>query len=319
MQTLMIPGTDLKPSVIGLGTALFGSALDQSISDILLDTYFEAGGNFLDTAQVYADWLPGERSTSEKCLGRWMADRGTRERIVLSTKGAHPRLESPSIARLARTDIRFDLEASLKNLRTDRIDLYWLHRDDPTRPVAEILETLNERVKAGQIRYFGCSNWSLPRIQAAQNLAWETGLQGFSANQLFWSLAAVDPTGMPNPTWRIMDSDTWSYHRDQNLCAVAYSSQANGLFQKMAAGQPLSPDFLRRHPLADNQRRLTRIQALCAETGWTLTQVILGYLMSQPFPGLPLIGPRSLAQLKDCLPAQSVRLTPAQCQALMGR
>ena len=161
---------DLHPSPICLGTADLGSAVNRSDSFALLDAYLDLGGNFLDTAKVYADWLPGERSTSEKLLGEWMRLRRNRQRIVLATKGAHPDLATMHLPRLSRAEIEADLHASLRHLQTDIIDLYWLHRDDPARPVEDILATLQDAVRAGKIRYFGCSNWRVERIRLCQRL-----------------------------------------------------------------------------------------------------------------------------------------------------
>jgi aryl-alcohol dehydrogenase-like predicted oxidoreductase len=137
-----IPGTNLSPSVICLGTAQIGSVIPEADAFRLLDTYYGLGGTFLDTAQVYADWLPGERSASEKTIGRWLKARGLRNHTVVSTKGGHPDLHAMEIPRLSPEHIVFDVERSLLNLQTDRIDLYWLHRDDPNRPVSEMLDIL---------------------------------------------------------------------------------------------------------------------------------------------------------------------------------
>src|SRR5262245_8002891 len=117
MRQLLIPDTDLYPSTLCLGTGDIGSKIDRNSSFRLLDLFVESGGNFLDTAQVYADWLPGERSISEKTLGEWMAARGNRHKIVLATKGAHPRLESMHVPRMTRGEIVHDLDNSLRNLR----------------------------------------------------------------------------------------------------------------------------------------------------------------------------------------------------------
>ena len=104
------------------------------------------------------------------------------------------------IPRMSRAEIASDLLASLEHLQVDTIDLYWLHRDDPARPVDEIVESLNEHVKAGRIRYFGCSNWRAERIRAAQEYAAAHGLQGFAGDQMMWSFAAMDPTRIADQT-----------------------------------------------------------------------------------------------------------------------
>ena len=154
MQTFSLPNTDLAPSVLCLGGVPLGSALDERQSFAVLDAFVAHGGTFLDTAKVYADWLPGERSVSEKTLGRWLQQRKQRDRLVIATKGAHPELATMHKPRMTRQEIVADLEQSLRNLQTDVIDLYWLHRDDPQTPVAAILDTLEEQVRAGKIRAY---------------------------------------------------------------------------------------------------------------------------------------------------------------------
>ena len=170
MRYTCIANTDLKPSVICLGTVHVGSTLSLRSSYKLLDAYLEQGGNFLDTAKMYSDWLPGEKSSSEKTLGRWLKLRRTRDKVILATKGANPQPSNMNVMRLSRQQITYDLHRSLKHLQTDVIGLYWLHRDDPCRPVEDIINTLDGLRKAGKIRYFGCSNWRTARIIAAKNI-----------------------------------------------------------------------------------------------------------------------------------------------------
>jgi aryl-alcohol dehydrogenase-like predicted oxidoreductase len=219
-----------------MGSTHIGTKIDQEAAFRLFDLYAEAGGDFLDTASVYGNWVPGKTNISEKIIGRWMWLRKNRDRVILATKGAHPELATMHVSRLSRAEIVGDLDDSLSNLDTDVIDLYWLHRDDPEHPIGDILETMNDQVQAGKIRYFGCSNWTTARIQATQAYAAERGLQGFVANQPMWSLAAADPDGIEDTTMVVMDQEMERYHRETGLAAVAYSSQGQGLFHRMAAG-----------------------------------------------------------------------------------
>ena len=158
MNHLTIPGTDLLVSPVCLGSGPFGTAVKPTDAFAMLDAFVERGGNFLDTARIYADWIPGGQNASEKTLGAWLQANGLRNRIVLATKGAHPDLKTMHISRLSPEDIAADVAASLHYLQTDRIDLYWLHRDDTALPVGEIVDALNQQAQAGRIRYYGCSN-----------------------------------------------------------------------------------------------------------------------------------------------------------------
>jgi aryl-alcohol dehydrogenase-like predicted oxidoreductase len=318
MKTQSIPHTSLTPSILCLGTDNLGGTVDRDTSFALLDAFMEAGGTFIDTAKIYADWLPGEKSSSEKTVGRWMKSRGCRDRMVLATKGAHPNLDSMSSQRLSRADISSDLEASLEHLQTDRIDLYWLHRDDPNRAVDEILETLEDQVKAGKIRYYGCSNWQPERICAAREAAAAHGWQGFSGDQPMWSLAKVAHGDITDPTLAVMDDALWQYHRESGMACMPYSSMANGFFHKLERDQAgrLSPNQRKMFLTSENQARYERLQTLKVQAGLNATQVMLGFLYSQPFPVFPIVGPKTLQQLQDNLSAAETCLTAEQVDFL---
>jgi len=301
-----------------LGSTHIGSSIDQDTAFRLFDTYLEQGGNFIDTAHVYGDWVPGGKSISEKTIGRWSQLRKNRSQLILATKGAHPDLSTMHVARLSRADIVHDLNGSLKNLQTDVIDLYWLHRDDAQRPVEDILETLNDQVKAGKIRYFGCSNWRTARIQAAQAYASMHGLYSFVGNQMMWSLALADPQGLQDKTMAVMDDDMQQYHLETGLAATPYSSQGNGLFQRMEQGTlaHMDPSLRGMYQVEANQGRFERVKRLAADSGWSVTQVVLGYVLSQPFTTVPIVGCRTVEQLRDSLMAGDVRLDADQVRYL---
>ncbi|MCO6449222.1 MAG: aldo/keto reductase [Caldilineales bacterium] len=310
---ITLPRTQLHVSSLSLGAMPFGSDIGEANSFAMMDRYLELGGNFIDTAAVYANWLPIEVSISEKTVGRWMKARGNRAEIVLGTKGAHPDLKTPHIPRMSPAEVESDLHDSLRYLQTDVIDLYWLHRDDPSRPAGEIVEMMNAFVRAGKIRYFGCSNWPLTRIRAAQEYARAHGLQGFAADQPMWSLAAVDIKRIGDDTLAGMTDETRAYEAANGVTAIPYSPTAHGLFHKMDRGMR-AIDVMGdgRYDLPENARRLQRIRQLRDETALSITQIVLGYLVAQPCVTIPIIGPRSIAQLDDSMSAADVRLTPAQ-------
>lgn len=303
-----IPGTALTPSVICMGTAHLGSRLDERMSHRMLDAYAGRGGNFIDTANVYSDWIPGEKSRSEKTIGRWLRQRGNRSSIVLATKGAHPELSTMHVPRIDRASIMHDVEQSLGHLQTDYIDLYWLHRDDPGTPVAGIMETLNELIAAGKIRAIGCSNWTASRIEEANLYAAEHGLQGFAANQPMWSLAVPDEAKIADKTMVPMRAEGEAFHLRTGMAAVPYSSQANGFFGgKYRAGDEW-PGKLKVYAHAENFGRLARVESAAARLGLTQTQVALGYLLSQNYPVFPIIGSSDERQLEESMSAGDVTL-----------
>jgi aryl-alcohol dehydrogenase-like predicted oxidoreductase len=321
LNPVQIPFTSLEVFPLCLGTGDMGGGVSPTDSYALLDAYVAHGGNFLDTALVYSDWLPGERSRSEKLIGAWMKDRRNRMDLVLATKGCHPYLDSMHIPRLSRADIESDVNASLSHLQTDWIDLYWLHRDDPRQPVEAVIQALNDQVRAGKIRYFGCSNWRVERLREANAYASAHGLQGFVADQVFWNLAVVDYAAIGDPTIVVMDEPLYQYHRESGLASIPFSGTANGLFHKLADGKfsSLAPLQQKVYSDPENLHRSERIHRLMEQTGLTLTQVVLGYLLSQPFAAIPIIGPRRLDHLLDSLQAAAVKLKAEDLAFLVGK
>lgn len=319
MRYARIPNTDLSPAVLCLGTGEMGATIPPDAAFDLLDQYAAAGGNFIDTAKIYNDWVPGETSRSEKVIGAWLQARGSRQQVILATKGAHPTLDHMDIPRLSPAEIIADLEASLRHLQVNVIDLYWLHRDDPSRPVDEIVDTLYAQAQAGKLRYYGCSNWTTARIQAAQAYAARRGIPGFAAVQNLWNLACVNPAGVGDPTLVVMDDALWKYQRETQLAAVPFTSQAGGLFQKLESGLPdaLSDGLRGMYLNPETLARFERVQALKTRAGLTTSQVVLAYLTAQPFPTFPVIGPHSSRQLADSLTAADVELTAEQLGFLL--
>jgi len=316
MKSSVLPQTDLRVSRICLGTADFGSSLSRDDSFRLMDAFLEHGGNFLDTAHIYADWQCDVPGMSEKTIGAWLASRGCRDRIVIATKGGHLASGS-SRPRLSADQIEQDLKESLRRLGVEQIDLYWLHRDDPTRPVDQILETMERVRQAGLIRWYATSNWSVARMREAAC----PRSPGFVASQIQWSLAKVNPECVWDPTTVDMDPEIWLYHRETGLPVMAYSSQASGFFSgKYRRDQPESgrPDVRRRYDSDLNWGRLERAGKLAKEIGCHTNQIALAYLLAQPFPTFPIVGCHSPDQLRDSCAAADVCLTTEQVDDLSG-
>ena len=321
MKTIPIPNTNLTPSALCLGTSNFGATIAQADAFTLLDAFVDLGGNFLDTAEVYANWLPElPRSISERTLGAWLTQRGNRDRMFIGTKGAHPDLATMHISRLAPADILHDLHGSLARLQTDVIDLYWLHRDDESRPVGEIIETLAAEVKAGKIRAFGCSNWRTARMQEAWSYATQQGLPGFVANQPLWSLAQPNPAAFGMPGLAGMDAQMFAFHQQSRWAVIPYTSQARGFFSKLVAHAEagLKEGERKAYLNETNRQRAARAAALAQHHGVTVAQIALAYLINQPIPTIPVIGCHTLVQLADSMGAATVTLTPAELRELQG-
>lgn len=206
---IAIPNTDLVVSLICLGSGEFGSSLDRDKTFAILDRYAELGGTSVDTAHDYGNWVPElEPSVSEKVIGAWMKARGVRDRMVAATKGgmgSKAVRDDRSIRHLSPPELVGEVDESLELLQVDRIDLYWLHRDDPREAVEDVVDTLNEQVVVGKIRHFGASNWKVPRMRAAQAYAERSGKRGFVADQSMWNAAVLAGPGLGHPTLGWMD------------------------------------------------------------------------------------------------------------------
>jgi aryl-alcohol dehydrogenase-like predicted oxidoreductase len=310
MRTRLVPRTSLQASVLCLGTAEFGSGIEDSISEALIDRYLEAGGNVLDTAEVYAEWLPGGSHRSEEFLGQWLRKRKSRDGLILSTKGAHPQVNSMDIPRMSKQDVEFDLNSSLRRLGVDCVDIYWLHRDDVSTPVEEILRMLEEFRKSGKIRYAGFSNWTQARAEAARIAAEKLNVPAFIGSQNQWSLAKADASH-GDPTWAYIDESFIDWHTKHGFAAFPYTPQANGYFRRLDKGTIAEASDLVKVLFhhSQNENRYRRIKALQSETGYDLGQIVLGYLLGQPFPVFPIIGPRKVADLNESIRAADVDLT----------
>ena len=317
MKYVTLPNTDLKVSNISLGTAALGTIVNADNSFAILNTYCEAGGNFIDTAHVYADWHGGERHMSEKTIRKWRDKFGPREQLVLATKGGHPDLATPLTPRLAPSQIIDDLNESLDCLGVEQVDLYWLHRDDPERPVAELVETMNDQLHSGKVRYFGCSNWRPERIRAAHEYATAHGLYSFAASQIHWSLAVPNPGAFASDH-ALMDNGSLNFYSTAEMGVVCYTSQARGFFNKAATGKVDALNPVLRHDFenAETLARLARAQTLASHLGTSVSTIVRAFITSQPFVAIPIIGPVSIAQLDDSLTDAALTLAPEMLRFL---
>ena len=325
MNMTSLGDTTLCVSQLVLGTGLFGSATSENESFAILDAYVEAGGNFLDTANVYAEWLDGGKGKSETTLGRWLKARNARDDVVLATKGAHADMGTDA-SRMTAEFINIDIALSLERLQVDSVDLYWLHRDDPVVPVGDILGWLEKLLAQGLVRHIACSNWTWRRIEEARKYATQTGLTGFCASQIGWSLAEADPAG-PGPAGMLfMNRETQAWHERTGFPLLAYSSQASGFFSgKYRRGMDpedrkpgIRPWVLQRYGIPVNYDRMDRAREIGARHGASANQVALAWLLHQPFPVFPMIGPGTKDQLMESLGAMSLGLDEQEMGLLSG-
>lgn len=304
-KRVLIPNTDLAVFPLGLGTVNAGLKWEGQDAYNIFDSYVDQGGNLIDTAHVYSDWIKPEVARSERVIGDWLSLSKKRNQIVLMTKGGHPDMtvKKPDIhnSRMTKKDMIADLDGSLMKLRTDYIDVYFYHRDDENISVEDLIERMEDFVKEGKIRYYACSNWSTARMKEADAYCKEKGYRGLVANQALMNLASRNMNPLSDDTLETIDEEMYDYHR-KNLAnlAMPYSGVANGFFHKyITEGKELvknSPYYTK-----ENLRIVERVLELMKEYDATPSQVVLGYFTQQDFPCVPLYGPRNPEQVEEAM------------------
>lgn len=318
MSRVRLPGIPLEVSPLCLGTVPLGAPLDQASSFALLDHLVELGGNFIDTARMYSDWIPGEKNRSERVLGDWLAARGNRDRVVVATKGMHPELSTAHIPRSSAEEIRADLEGSLRTLRVEAIDLYWLHRDDPARPVEHFVDLLDTFVREGKVRAYGFSNWTADRLRAAHDYARRSGQISLAANQPFWCLGNRQSKPPPFLGLAWLDRAVHEFHVETGIAVIPYTSQAKGFFTKFQLPPERRPRDFAEHEFHTpaNVALAGVVGEIARARGVTPNAVVLGYLWTRAFPVVPIVGASSPAQLDDNFAAIGFRLSADEMRGL---
>ncbi len=313
--------TGMQISHIVLGTDGFGVGVEQKDAFGMMDRYAELGGNTLDTARIYGMQSPGGPSASEIVIGNWLADRGGRDKIVLSSKCAHPPLGNMTQNRLSEREIERDIDDSLRMLKTEYIDIMWLHRDDVKVPVAGIIDTMNRMVKKGKIRIFGASNWCAQRLADAQSYAHRSGQQGFCASQIKWSAAITRPDYIDDPTLEEMNKAHYNYYKETKMPVFAYASQAKGFFSKYHAGgeAALSDKARARYLCKQNTDTYRKLLKLCKELDISLAAAAVCTLTSNPdFATMAIAGCKNTAQLEDTMAGADLTLPEDIVKDIMG-
>lgn len=313
--------TDLKLSNVCLGTASFGEKLNKDQSFEILDAYVRQGGNFIDTANVYCKWVPGLENCSERILGEWLKSRGAYNDVVIATKGGHYLFDDPARkSRVNEEEIRKDLEESLNTLGINTIDFYWLHRDDESKPVEEIIDILENLKQEGKIRYYGLSNYRVHRVEQARAYLQSKGLAGPYGVSNQWSMASINPgkNTNPDPTLVEFTEEEYKWHAVTGIPSVPFSSTAMGFFEKMKQAkievkdgkiisqgeiQKISPALRDAFLNEDNIRKYEVLLKLQKETGYSIQSLSLAYLIGQPFQVFPVGGVRNTEQLKEFVKA----------------
>ncbi|MGC9522440.1 MAG: aldo/keto reductase [Anaerolineae bacterium] len=308
MDIVRLGRSGLKVSRICLGTMTFGAGADEATSFKIMDRFTELGGTFLDTANVYNDGL------SERIVGKWIKERGVRDDVVLATKVYGATGPGPNERGLSRINIQRAVEASLRRLQVDVIDLYQIHRWDFASEPEETLETLNDLVRQGKVRYIGCSNLRAWQLSRYLSIAKENHWSRFISIQPLYS--ALN---------RSIENEVLPYCVEQGLGVIPYNPLAGGVLTgKYKRGEPLPPDTrlsdretYRERYYTDRTFDIVERFVEAAETyGVTPAQLALAWVLAEPRITAPIIGARTLAQLNDTLGRLDFSLTLTEREAI---
>jgi aryl-alcohol dehydrogenase-like predicted oxidoreductase len=310
MNTRRLGRSDLMVSPLCLGTNVFGWTVDEAASFRLLDAYVGAGLNFIDTADVYSTWVPGNKGgESEAIIGRWLGSRGNRDKVIIATKVGSEM--GPGMKGLSKAYIRSAVEASLRRLQTDYIDLYQSHRDDPHTPQQETLEAYADLIQAGTVRVIGASNFSAARLREALDLSMRLGLPRYESLQ---------------PQYNLYDRGDYEAEleplcREQEIGVIPYYGLASGFLTGKYRSEADFGKSVRGGRMASylderGRRILAALDDVAGRKASAPAQVALAWLMARPGLTAPIASATSLEQMNDLIAATELSLDASDIETL---
>lgn len=306
-----------KASRIVLGCDHYGETISEEIAYKQLDIYLERGGNVLDTARLYGQAADEGPSSSELLLGRYLK-KIERPSVVIATKCGHPHLKDKSKHRLDSKSLTNDILESIEELGTEP-DILFLHRDEPSLEVAEIMETLDSFVRKGYTKAIGASNWSTGRIEEANRYASSHGISPFTFSELQFSLALSDAGKWKDPTLEVMNSEEQLlWYERTGLPYFSFASQGKGVFSKVLDGKEdeLSAKAKERFLSPINRKRIERVKVISDLYGARPSEVVLSYITSQKSNGFAIIGSSRPEQILDSLSGTDLALSEKEIRYL---
>lgn len=308
MKQLPLGNTGVNVSALCLGAMFFGTRNDQTTSYLMLDTYLDAGGTFVDTANIYAHWVEGfHGGESETLLGAWMREKGNRDRLFIASKVG---FEYDGVPRdLKASRIEEECNKSLKRLGVETIDLYYAHVDDYTTTLEETLEAFNRLVTAGKVRFIGASNYLAWRLERAKWISETHSWARFCCVQQRYTYLRPRAGTTFGPQVAAND-DLLDYSRSNNFPILAYSLLLAGAYTREDRKMDIQ------YTGADNEARLNALREVARETGATVNQVIVAWMLHHQPPVIPLIAASTHEQMQENLGALQVSLTPDQMERL---
>lgn len=308
MQTQQLGNTTEQVSALCLGTMYFGSKNDKATSYTLLDRYVDAGGTFLDTANIYARWIDGfHGGESETLLGEWIAERGNRDKVFIASKVGFDYQDVPISLRADL--IEQECNRTLKRLNVDTIDLYYAHKDDRTTPLDETMHAFNKLVQAGKVRYIGASNYLAWRLERAKWVSETNGWAQYTCVQQRYTYLPLRP-GASSGRQEVANDDLRQYCADTGTTMLAYSVMLGGSYTR--DDRPLPNEY--RSP--DNDERIATLRSIAQEVGATPNQVILCWMRQSTPSVIPLIAASTLDVLNENIGALEFTLSDEHMQRL---
>jgi len=308
MEMIKLGQTKIEVSELCLGTDSIGSKIDHETSFQIMDFYRERGGNFIDTANFYASWLPGCRGgESESMIGAWLTERGNRDQMVIASKVAfdYPGCDGG----LSAAEIERECEKSLKRLRTDRIDLYYAHRDDFATPLEETMAVFDRLIRAGKVRVIGASNLNVWRIAEANSISQANDWARYSVVEQRHTY--LRPRHGANFAPQIcINEDLKDFAIKRGVTLIAYSILLRGAYTR--DDRPIPTHYAG----PDAEQRIAALRHVAKEVGATLNQVIITWMRQGEPVVIPIIAGSRIQQLQENIEALNLKLTEQQMVTL---
>lgn len=318
MEYKKINGIEKEVSRIVFGSTSIEEYDEET--DKLLNDIVQLGVNCIDTARVYGG------GKTEYALGEWLEKNNKRDEVIILTKGAHP--DMPSWRnRVNKEDITYDIKTSLEALRTDYVDIYLLHRDDPSVPVGEVLEIMQELKESNMVKVLGVSNWTMDRIIEANEYALKHGLAGFEVSSPHFGLAEqyVDLWNMGVTITGDANQKSRDWYEQTQLPVFAYSSLGGGMFSGKIksdeidkVSEVMGDNYVRAYAVGENINRLKRCEILAEQKKATVSQIALAWLLRQNLNTFAIASARSINRFEENVKAVDVQLSVEECEFLLG-
>ena len=310
MEKRRLGQSGLSTAPLALGGNVFGWTADEKTSFAILDRFVDAGFNLVDTANTYSTWVPGHKGgESEAIIGRWLAQGGRRDRVLIATKVG---MEKDGEKGLTRAQIEKHAEQSLKRLGIDRIDLYQTHKDDPDTPIDETLEALDRLVKAGKVRAIGASQYAPTRLKESMETSAKRGLARYDTWQPEYNL--YDRAAF--------ERDLQPLAKEQGLAVIPFFGLAKGFLSgkyrslKDIEGRPRAAGLKKYFEGDRGMRILAALDKVAASAGATPAQVSLAWSIAQPTIAAPIVSVTSIEQLDELMGAARLELDGTALAAL---